>query len=121
MDMTCLVIESMSEIVEHATLLVELMPRMLKLNRDLLRFLVESYGLKPSRDMSRRLLAVEFNVVKSRLPRRLAVKTVKEISDMFQEHQLQFDALRVKTQKARLRIEVKAPSRAPSILDGGLE
>lgn len=97
--------KTMSAIAEHAVQLVALLPREIKLNRDLLRFLVESYGLKPSRDMSRQILAVDFDLVKGRLPRSLTVKTVKEISDMFQEHRLQFEALRVKTQKARLAIE----------------
>jgi hypothetical protein len=55
--------------------------------------------------MSRQILAVEFDLVKARLPRSLAVKTVKEISDMFQEYKLQFDGLRAKTGRARAKIE----------------
>jgi hypothetical protein len=97
--------KAMTEIMENSTELVSLLPLEQKLNRDLLRFLVTSYGLKPSRDMSRQILAVEFDLVKARLPRSLAVKTVKEISDMFQEYKLQFDGLRAKTGRARAKIE----------------
>ncbi|MGP4992720.1 Eco57I restriction-modification methylase domain-containing protein [Glutamicibacter ardleyensis] len=97
--------KSMSEIVDHAKLLVDLLPKELHLNRDLLAFLVDSYALKPSREMSREILTVKFDLVKSRLPKNLPVKTVKEISDMFQEQRMLFDALRAKTQKAWLRIE----------------
>lgn len=97
--------QTMTAITEHSLALVELLPREQKLNRDLLQFLVTSYGLKPSRDMSREILTVEFDLVKSRLPRNLTVKTVKEISDMYQEYRLQFQGLRARTQKAREKIE----------------
>lgn len=97
---------SMSALVEEVERLVELVPQERKLNRNLLKFLVESYRLKPSREMSKQILGVQFDLVRARLPRALSVKTVKEISDMFHEDRLKFETIRVKTSKSRIAIEV---------------
>lgn len=96
---------TMEIITKKARQLSTLLPEQVRLNTDMRDFLVESYGLKPSREMNKEILALNFDVVKERLPKRHSVATIKEISELFKKSQREYEAIRGPAKRAQAIID----------------
>lgn len=92
---------SMATIAKKARKLAALLPEQVRLNSNMRDFVVESYGLKPSREMNKEILALSFDVVKKRLPKRHSVTTIKEISELFKKAQREYEATRGPAKRAQ--------------------
>ncbi|AZQ77265.1 SAM-dependent DNA methyltransferase [Flaviflexus ciconiae] len=95
---------TMVTIAKKAQQLSTILPKQVRLNKEMRDFLVESYSLEPSREMNREILALSFEVVRERLKGH-SVVTIKEISELFKNAQREYEAMRGPAKRAQDIIE----------------